>query len=125
MTKSKYIVSRKAGEVGVTKEAIQQTQVLPRRFNVRQRPHIQNLLSDAYNVGQTELTRMKQAQAANEPIKVSDFERLVNSLTKLSREEREQDKEADPTAHDEEALLRSLVRDPEYKQLLKELLEEE
>ncbi len=75
------------------------------------RPHVGAMLTDAYTVASAELAAMRRQVGRGEPLSWQDakkFQILVEQLTRLAKEEREQRGEEDErTLSDEELLARA------------------
>ena len=98
---------------GLSKDSIRGTVVHARNFNpsARMRPHIGVMLSDAYTVIAEEFRVMRTRVENGEELSPSEarkFSALADTMTKLAREEREQEKKTDPSQLSDEALLEML-----------------
>jgi hypothetical protein len=74
----------------------------------RKRPHVDELLDDAYHVLAWELRSLRQKVESGEKLDSRDAAKAVRyaeAATKLMREEREQEKHADPEKLSDEELL--------------------
>jgi hypothetical protein len=98
---------------GLSKESIRGTVVHASSFSpsARMRPHIGVMLSDAYTVIAEEFRSMRTRVEMGEELSPSEarkFSALADTMTKLAREEREQEKKTDPAALSDDALLEML-----------------
>jgi len=98
---------------GLSKESIRGTVVHASNFNpsARMRPHIGVMLSDAYTVIAEEFRTMRTRVEMGEELSPSEarkFSSLADTMTKLAREEREQEKKTDPSQLSDDALLEML-----------------
>lgn len=81
----------------------------PFKPSVRIKPHINELLDASYRITQHELQALLEKQRAGQVLtsgEVLKFKNLTDSLTKLAREEREQEAKDDPALLETEELLR-------------------
>lgn len=75
------------------------------------RPHIDDLLDDAFQILGNELRRMRQKTDRGESLDAKEASKAVKYAevaTKLMREEREQEKHADPGKLSDEELLQAV-----------------
>lgn len=78
------------------------------KANVRLKPHINEILSSAYHVVNDQLRILARRSEAGEELdgaEIRKFNGLVESASRLSREEREQAKAFDPAQLDDDELL--------------------
>ena len=98
---------------GLSRESIRGTVITTRNFSpsTRMRPHIGVMLSDAYTVIAEEFRvlrdRVENGQELS-PSEARKFAALADTMAKLAREEREQEKKTDPSHLSDEALLEML-----------------
>lgn len=81
----------------------------PFKPSVRIKPHINELLDASYQITQHELQALLEKQRAGQALtsgEILKFKNLTDSLTKLAREEREQEAKDDPALLETEELLR-------------------
>ena len=98
---------------GLEKDAVRGTIVTPRNFtpSVRMKPHIGVMLADAYTVIAEEFRLLRdRAEGGRElsPSEARKFTALADTMAKLAREEREQEKRSDPSQLSDEVLLEML-----------------
>ena len=85
---------------------------------MRLKPHIGVIMADAYTVIAEEFRVLRQRVENGEELTPSEtrkFVHMADTITKLAREEREQEKKTDPTQLSDEDLL--LVLDDAVKTL--------
>ncbi len=97
---------------GLGKKSLRGTIVAPKFTpSVRLKPHIGLILSDAYTVIAEEFralrTRVEEGRALS-PEETRKFVQMADTVAKLAREEREQEKRSDPGELSDEALLEML-----------------
>lgn len=68
----------------------------PFQINARVRPHISTMLADAYSIVAEELRVMREAAELGEEVDTKRLGQLTETLTKLAKEEREQEARQDP-----------------------------
>ena len=98
---------------GLSRDSVRGTVVHASNFNpsTRMRPHIGVMLSDAYTVIAEEFRVMRSRVEMGEELSASEarkFSALADTMTKLAREEREQEKKTDPSQLSDDALLEML-----------------
>lgn len=98
---------------GLTKrglrEGVRVITATPYKPSVRVKPHINNLLSDAYHVLAEELRLLREKAESGMELTDRESRKLnkhIESLTRLAREEREQESRNDPSKLADEELLR-------------------
>lgn len=98
----------------ITKADFEQRRVVkPSQPSVRLRPHIGKLLADSYNLIALELDMLYRKAARGEELDKEESRKLqgyVDSIAKLAREEREQEKRNDPAGHSTEELVELLPK---------------
>lgn len=76
--------------------------------SIRVRPHIGTMLGDSYVILHTELQNLLEIQQSGQGLSPRDtnkFKALVESLTRLAKEEREQEAKNDPSLLPDDKLL--------------------
>jgi len=94
----------------LSKDSVRGTVVHASNFSpsVRMRPHIGVMLSDAYTVIAEEFRTLRHRVESGDELSPSEarkFAALADTMAKLAREEREQEKRSDPSDLSDEALL--------------------
>ena len=93
-----------------------------RSYRVSLRPHIGQLLGDAYHVAAAELSAMRQKTGAGEELtgqEASKFQKITDSVVKLMREERAQEDRNDPAQLSDQQLLEQAEEARRYLEVLK------
>jgi len=99
-----------------------------RQYRVSLRPHIGQLLGDAYHVAAAELAAMRQKTGGGEELtsgEASKFARITDSVVKLMREERAQEDRSDPAQLSDAQLLEQAEAAREYLEVLKPAADDE
>jgi len=99
-----------------------------RQYRVSLRPHIGQLLGDAYHVAAAELAAMRQKTGGGEALtsgEASKFARITDSVVKLMREERAQEDRSDPAQLSDAQLLEQAEAAREYLEVLKPAADDE
>ena len=118
-----------AKDDGIDKSAVRgEVRIIHRDIvpDVRLKPHIANMLADAYTLVQEELLRLRkfQDEEQDKPLPISRLESLIKSLKTLQHAEIEQEKRDAPEDKDDEELLTEMLRDPKLRDTIRNLLDE-
>ena len=92
-----------------------------RIYRVSLRPHIGQLLGDAYHVAAAELSALRAKTAAGDPLTPAEagkFAKVTESVVKLMKEERAQESRSDPAQLSDEQLLQQAEEARQYLQVL-------
>ena len=92
-----------------------------RTHRVVLRPHIGQLLGDAYHVAAAELSAMRQKTMGGEELtsqEASKFQKVTDSVVKLMREERAQEDRSDPAQLSDAQLLEQAEEAKRYLEVL-------
>ena len=96
--------------------------VRARQYRVSLRPHIGQLLGDAYHVAAAELSAMRQKTGAGEeltPAEAGKFAKVTDAVVKLMKEERAQEARSDPAQLSDAQLLEQAEEARKYLEVLK------
>ena len=93
-----------------------------RTYRVSLRPHIGQLLGDAYHVAAAELAAMRAKTGSGEELTAAEagkFAKVTEAVVKLMKEERAQEQRSDPAQLSDAQLLEQAEEARKYLQVLK------
>ena len=93
-----------------------------RQYRVSLRPHIGQLLGDAYHVAAAELAMLRQKTGSGEELTAQEagkFARVTDAVVKLMREERAQEQRSDPAELSDAQLLEQAEEAQAYLRVLR------